>query len=115
MSPEITVKKDYILIEPKIGADFWEIQRGIARLFYVSEIPKKPRIWLFREGPQKLAEDDLYKIRDILKKNYPENSGIKKRPSLSNPGCSPAWPKLLNGFSRTCPMSSGCSPILPKR
>ena len=78
MSPEITVKKDYILIEPKIDADFWEIQRGIARLFYVSEIPKKPRIWLFREGPQKLAEDDLYKIRDILQKNYPESSGIKK-------------------------------------
>ena len=78
MSPEITVKKDYILIEPKASADFWEIQRGIARLFYVPEIPKKPRLWLFREGLQKMTEDDLYKIRDILKENYPEGSAIKK-------------------------------------
>jgi len=78
MSPEITVKKDYILIEPGTDADFWEIQRGIARLFYVPEIPKKNRVWLFHEGPQKLTEDDLYKIRDLLKENYPEDSGITK-------------------------------------
>ena len=58
MSPEISVKKDYILIKPGAGADFWEIQRGIARLFYVPEIPKKNRVWLFREGPQKLSEED---------------------------------------------------------
>ena len=78
MSPEITVKKDYILIEPKAGADFWEIQRGIARLFYVPEIPKKNRLWLFREGKQKLTEEDLYKIRDLLKENYPKDSEISK-------------------------------------
>jgi hypothetical protein len=78
MAPEITVKNDYILIKPRAGADFWEIQRGIARLFYVPEIPKKNRIWLFREDPQKLTADDLYKIRDILKENYPEDSGINK-------------------------------------
>jgi hypothetical protein len=78
MSPEITVKKDYILIEPRASADFWEIQRGIARLFYVPEIPKKNRIWLFPEGPQKLTEDDLYKIRDLLKENYPKDSAINK-------------------------------------
>jgi len=78
MSPEIIVKKDYILIKPKATADFWEIQRGIARLFYVPEIPKKNRIWLFRESAQKLTENDLYKIRDIIKENYPEDSGINK-------------------------------------
>ena len=78
MSPEITIKKDYILIEPKADAGFWEIQRGIARLFYVPEIPKKNRIWRFREGPQKLTEDDLYKIRDVLKENYPKDSAINK-------------------------------------
>jgi hypothetical protein len=32
MSPEITIKNDYILIEPKEGTDYSEIQRGIARL-----------------------------------------------------------------------------------
>ena len=41
MSPEITIKKDYILIEPKKGTDYSEIHRGVARLFYVDEIPKK--------------------------------------------------------------------------
>lgn len=78
MSPEITVRKDYILIKPRAGADFWEIQRGIARLFYVPEIPKKNRIWLFREGPQKLTEEDLHKIGDIIRQNYPEGFGVAK-------------------------------------
>ncbi len=44
MSPEITIKKDYILIEPKEGTDYSEIQRGVARLFYVDVIPEKNRI-----------------------------------------------------------------------
>ena len=78
MSPEIIVKKDYILIKAKADADFWEIQRGIGRLFYVPEIPKKNRIWLFPKGPQKLTEDDLYKIGDIIKENHPEYSEVNK-------------------------------------
>jgi len=97
MSPEITVKKDYILIEPKEGADFWEIQRGIARLFYVTEIPKKNRIWLFREGTQKLTEADLYKIRDLLKENYPQDSTISKTAIVVETGLQP---NMAEAFAR---------------
>lgn len=97
MSPEITVRKDYILIEPGADADFWEIQRGIARLFYVPEIPKKNRVWLFREGPQKLTEDDLYKIRDLLKENYPEDSAITKTAIVVEAGMPP---NMLEAFAR---------------
>lgn len=78
MPPEITIKKDYILIEPKAGFDLREIQQGVARLFYVKEIPEQNRIWVFREGPQNLSHDDLSRLKDIIKENYPEDSRINK-------------------------------------
>jgi hypothetical protein len=78
MSPKITIKEDYILLEPKEGTDYWEIQRGIARLFYIPEIPDKNRIWVFSEGPEKFSYDDLHKLRDIIKENYPKEAMINK-------------------------------------
>ena len=78
MSPRITIKKDYILIEPKDGIDFRDIQQGVARLFYVEGIPEENRIWVFREGPQNLAFDDLNKLKDIIKENYPVDARINK-------------------------------------
>jgi len=78
MSPEITIKKDYILIEPKEGTDFREIRRGVARLFYAEGIPEQNRIWVFREGPQNLSYDDLHKLKDIIKVYYPPDARINK-------------------------------------
>jgi hypothetical protein len=78
MSPQITIKEDYVLVEPKEGTDFWEIQRGVARLFYADRIPEKNRIWVFREGPQKLSGDDLHKLGEIIKENYPSDAKINK-------------------------------------
>ena len=78
MSPEITIKEDYILIEPKKGTDYSEIKRGVARLFYVNEIPEKNRIWVFREGPENFSYDDLHKLRDIIRENYPNDHKINK-------------------------------------
>jgi hypothetical protein len=78
MSPEITIKKDYILIEPKDGTDYSEIQRGVARLFYVDEIPGKNRIWVFREGPEKFSIEDLPRLRDMIRDNYPNGHNINK-------------------------------------
>ena len=78
MSPKMTIKKDYVLLEPKEGTDYWEIKRGVARLFYVPEIPDKNRIWVFREGPEKFSYDDLHKLRDIIKENYPNDHKINK-------------------------------------
>ena len=78
MSPQITIKKDYILVEPKDGFDFREIQQGVARLFYVKGIPEQNRIWIFREGPQNLSDDDLNRLKSLVKEYYPQDARIKK-------------------------------------
>jgi hypothetical protein len=78
MSPKITIKENYILVEPKDGTDFREIQQGVARLFYVEGIPEQNRIWLFREGPQNVTYDDLHKLRDVIEENYPADAKINK-------------------------------------
>ena len=78
MPPQITIKKDYILIEPKAGINLREIQQGVARLFYVKGIPEQNRIWVFREGPQNLSYDDLQKLKDVIKEHYPEDARINK-------------------------------------
>ena len=78
MPPQITIKADYILVEPKQGMDLREIRQGVARLFYVEGIPEQNRIWVFREGPLNLSLEELPKLRDIVKKHYPINARIKK-------------------------------------
>ena len=78
MSPQITIKKDYILIEPKKGADFREIQQGLARLYYVKEIPEQNRIWKFRKEPGNLSFDDLNRLKSTVKDYYPADASIRK-------------------------------------
>ena len=78
MSPKITIKEDYILVEPAEGTDLREIQKGAARLFYVKGIPRQNRIWIFREGPRNLSLDDLPRLRDIIEENYPSDGSIHK-------------------------------------
>jgi len=78
MSPKITIRKDYVLVEPKAGTDLRQIRQGLARLFYVKAIPQQNRIWVFREGPQNLSFNDLQRLKDIIKENYPEDSRINK-------------------------------------
>ena len=78
MSPKITIKKRYILVEPEKGTDYREIQRGVARLFYSDAIPSKNRIWVFREGPETFSVDDLFKLKAVIKDNYPNDTKINK-------------------------------------
>ena len=78
MPPQITLKKDYILVEAKDGFDFREIQQGVARLFYVKGIPEQNRIWIFRESPQNLSVDDLNRLKPLVKEYYPANASIRK-------------------------------------
>ncbi len=78
MSPEITINKDYNLVEPKEGINYREIRRAVARLFYASEIPEKNGIWVFREGQEKFSYDDLYRLKDLIKENYPKDVKINK-------------------------------------
>lgn len=105
MSPEITLKADYILIEPKEGIDFREIKQGIARLFYVKELPEQNRIWLFRQGPQNLSHADLHKLKDIIKENYPKDSRIYKTALVVESGAqsdlAEAFAKIAAGLPQT--------------
>ena len=78
MTPEIHIHKDYILVVPKEGINYWEIRRAIARLFYVSGMPQKNGIWVFRQGEEKFTYDDLSKLKDIIKDNYPKDVKINK-------------------------------------
>ena len=78
MSPEITITKNYILVEPKEDIDYREIRRAVARLFYTSGIPEKNGIWVFREGQEKFCYDDLYRLKDLIKENYPKDVKINK-------------------------------------
>ena len=78
MSPKITIKENYIILEPEDGTDYREIQRGVARLFYSDRIPMKNRIWVFRQGPEEFSDDDLQKLKYIIKENYPSDAKINK-------------------------------------
>jgi hypothetical protein len=105
MPPKITIKKDYILVEPKEGTDLREIQQGIARLFYVKEIPEQNRIWVFREGPQNLSHDDLHRLKDIIKQNYPKDARINKTAlvveSGAQSGLAEAFTKIAEDLPQT--------------
>jgi hypothetical protein len=78
MTAEIHINKDYILVAPKEGINYREIRRAIARLFYVSGMPQKNGIWVFREGEEKFTPDDLYRLKDIIKENFPKDVKINK-------------------------------------
>jgi hypothetical protein len=78
MAPRITIKKDYILVETKEGVDFREIKQGVARLFYVKGIPEQNRIWVIPEGPVNLSEDDLNRLKNMVKEYYPKDAKIRK-------------------------------------
>ena len=78
MSPKISIKENYILVEPEDGTNYREIQRGVARLFYSDRIPDKNRIWVFREGPEQFSKDDLLRLKFIVKDNYPSNAKVNK-------------------------------------
>lgn len=71
MASGIIVKEGYIRVEPRPPV-FWEIWECLARLLKMPEYPQKNVIWLFDDGPLKLAYDDLYRITDFLKENFPE-------------------------------------------
>ncbi len=73
MSAKITNKKDHILIEPS-DADYWEIWETLGRLLKMPEYLEKSAIWIFCEGPVKTTYDDLYRLKDFIKQNYPEKA-----------------------------------------
>ena len=71
MEPKITIKEDYVLIEPR-EAEFWEIAESLGRLFKIPEFPYKDVIWNFDAGSLKITYKESYKIKDFIKENEPE-------------------------------------------
>jgi hypothetical protein len=81
MSPKITETNEYILAEPN-EAEYWEILETFGKLFNMPEYPDKNVIWIFREGPLKTTYNDLYKIKNFLQKNYPENAKSERKVAI---------------------------------
>ncbi len=81
MLPEITIKEDYILIEP-LEPEFWEVYLSLGKLLKMPEYRYKNVIWNFNEGPLRITYDDLYRIKGLLEENYPENVKLNKKAAL---------------------------------
>ena len=77
MSPKITVKKKYILVEPK-EVDYWQIWEGIGKVRNLPEFSQKNDIWVFRESPITLNYVDLHKLKEYIEEIYPEDVNRKK-------------------------------------
>jgi hypothetical protein len=77
MAQELTVKKDYILVEPHEN-DYWEVWETVGRLLKNSEYPDKNDIWVFRDRPINFEYADLYNLKEFIKENYPEGATRSK-------------------------------------
>ena len=75
---DIISEKDYILIIPPDGLDFWEIMLAVGRLFPMREFQQKNAIWVFREGPVDFLYDDLFRLKEFIKDQFPGNAKGEK-------------------------------------
>ena len=102
MSLKITFKKNFIILEPEAGTDFRQIRAGLARLYYVPGLPDKNRIWLLRDGPENISEEELHGLKDFIKENYPQNANMNKTAivieSEFQANMAAAFKRLLNDF-----------------
>lgn len=74
MESKVTVNGAYILVEPSMGIDYWEILECLGKLRMMHDYLTKNDIWVFSEGPVMLAYDDLKKLKDIIIEYYPKNA-----------------------------------------
>lgn len=75
---KIVIEKDYIVIQPPGGINFWDIYMALGKLIPMCEFQDKNDIWVFREGAVDIAYPDLNKIKEIGNKFYPKNAKGKK-------------------------------------
>jgi len=73
MPLKITDKKDYILVTPPNGINFWEIIMGIGKLIKTQEFLEKSDIWVFHKGAVDITYPDIQKIKDFGTAHYPGN------------------------------------------
>ena len=75
---EILNKKNYILVKPPKGINFWDILMIIGKIIPMPEFKDKNDIWLFRDGSLRLNFSDLQKLKDFGRENYPKTAKVKK-------------------------------------
>ena len=73
MSLTETDQKDYIIVKPQ-EAEYWEILVTFGNLLKTADYPNKNIIWDFRNLSLKTTYEDLYKIKDLVKNQYPEHA-----------------------------------------
>ena len=76
-----TDQKDYIIVEPQ-EAEYWEILETYGNLLKTPDYPKKNIIWDFRNAPMKTNYEEMYKIRDLVKDQYPEHAKPDRKVAL---------------------------------
>ena len=102
MPPKITVKKDYIKIEPK-EVDFGEICEGIAEVRNLPELSEKNNIWVLHEDPIKLDYVDLYKLKDFVREICPKNANKRKTAIVVKSGIQSAMAMLFTQIADNFP------------
>jgi hypothetical protein len=75
---EITLQKDYILVKPPEGVNFWDIFMTLGKFIAKPEFQDKNDIWLLRDGSVNLNFSDLQKINDFVRDNIPKFAIGKK-------------------------------------
>ena len=103
---KITKEKDYILVEPSEGIDFWEIIEGIGKLFTMDGFPQKNDIWKFREGPLSFLYENIYKIKDFVANYYPKYWNIHKTAIVVENGFQAALAKEYTNIVKDFPMKT---------
>ena len=73
MTQKVTAKADHILVEP-LEAEFWEILETFGNLVKTADYPDKNVIWDFTNCRLKTNYDEIYKIKEFVRKKYPENA-----------------------------------------
>jgi hypothetical protein len=81
MPVKITIKNNYILVEPRTNG-YWEILEAFGKLFQMPEYLDKNTIWVMPEGPIEGSYDDLYKFRDFAAKNYPKSAKQENKSAI---------------------------------
>ena len=103
MSLKISNYDDYILAEYSEGMDYWEILEGISKIFSMPEFKVKNDIWAFKDGHLKILFSDLYKIKDSVKKLYPEGSTGKKTAIVTETGVQHSLATLYSDIGKDLP------------
>lgn len=102
IAPKITVKKDYILVEPK-EVDYWQIWEGIGKVRNLPEFSQKNDIWVFRDSPITLTYVDLHKLKDYIEDIYPEDVTRSKTAIVVATGLQSAMASFFSEIAKDLP------------